>query len=430
MNIIVAIGGGVAAYKVLWLIRLLKKANHQVKVILTQSATQFITPTSVAALSANRPYHDNDLWQTPESHDDKKSQLGGDDIGYNMPHITLAKWADFIIIAPATANRISLLATGSCQDLLGNVVMASKASLAIVPAMNKQMWNNAATQDNITRLKKRNIIIWGPDCGIQACGDDGVGRLLEPEQIMAKFDDWMRPMELTFSRLLLTVGATQEPIDPVRYISNHSSGKMGIEIAKLAHQYGVSVTVVHACVNEQLFAELPEGMEKVAVQTACQMHDCVGQLIHSARKTQSPYEVFIGCAAVADYRSAEYSEQKIKKTTADSLTLTLVKNPDIIKQVGVNRKNNLPFCVGFALESEQLVHHAEQKLNNKKMDIIFANSIDSMNATQSAITALWQSHQPPYEVEIKRLPYREKVVNAESVLQLISQHYQANHPNQ
>ncbi len=413
MNFILGIGGGISAYKSLWLIRLLKKKQHQVKVVLTQSALEFVTPVSVHALSEYPAY--TDLWNPPQDNHTK-----ADAQEHNMHHISLAKWADFIIIVPATANRISLLAQGECQDLLSNIILASKAPLAIVPAMNVTMWNNPATQDNISTLKKRDIEIWGPASGIQACGDVGQGRLLEPEEIMQKIQHWIRPIEPSFKHLIITAGATQEPLDPVRYISNHSSGKMGIAIAKIAYQCGIQVTLIHAPIEQNLLQELPSEIKKIAITTAEQMLQQTQTEITKARKQNNPIEVFIGCAAVADYRPTNYNQNKIKKTNDNLLTLQLTENPDIIQSIASNKKDKLPFCAGFALESEELINNAQKKLKNKKLDLIFANPVESMNAEKSTITALWNSQN---QVKQQEIPHNDKEQNAIHILELISQRY-------
>lgn len=410
MNVIVAIGGGIAAYKTLSFIRLLRKSKHQVKVIMTQSASQFVTPTSITALSENPVY--TDLWSAPETLESQEQ--------HNMHHITLAKWADVIIIAPATANRISILARGSCEDLLSNVIMASAAPVAIAPAMNKYMWENPATQSNIELLKKRNITIWGPDWGMQACGDEGEGRLLEPDKLMTHFEQWVRPFHLSFSRLLISAGATQEPIDPVRYISNYSSGKMAFALAELAHQYGIEVTIVHAQVDPILLNELSVGIKCVATQTAQDMLVALNEQLQQGKKANSPFEVFIACAAVADYRPKQFSTQKIKKNKANLLTLELVKNPDILQEIAVNRESSLPFCAGFALESENLKENATNKLKEKKIDMIFANPITSLNAHSSSITALWQSDN---HIKSHQFPHLRKSENAQHILKLISEKF-------
>ena len=413
MNFIIGIGGGISAYKTLSLIRLLKKAKHNVKVILTQSAMEFVTPTSVTALSENPTY--TDLWSVPES----TTTMPTDE--HNMHHITLAKWADFIIIAPATANRISLLAQGNCQDLLSNVILASKAPVAIAPAMNVQMWNNIATQRNIDILYSRGIKIFAPASGEQACGDNGQGRLLEPEQLMAEINHWTRPASLSFKHLIITAGSTQEPLDPVRYIGNYSSGRMGIEIANIAYRCGAQVTLIHASVNADLLDTLAAEITTIAVQTAEQMLTQVNTQIAQGQQNNQPCEVFIGCAAVADYRPEQYSQQKIKKTEGEELILKLTKNPDIIAQVATNKKDNLPFVSGFALESEQLIPNAEKKLTHKKMDLIFANPVASINAAKSTITALWQEQG---QLQQKEFAYEDKAENALHILKLISQRYE------
>jgi len=341
MNILLGITGGIAAYKCGELVRQLKALQSDVRVVMTDAAKQFVTPTTLHALSSHRVY--NSLWPSGDSDP--------------MEHISLARWADQILIAPATAHCIAKLAHGLADDLLTTLCLASQAPIALAPAMNKEMWLAKATQDNVSILQKRGVKILGPAEGEQACGETGPGRMMEPGEIAkaitANPDIRLTPFssgyDLSKKKTLITAGPTQEALDPIRYLSNHSSGKMGFALAKAAHAAGAQVCLVTGPVT----LETPEGVERVDVKTANQMLDAVMTRIQDT-------DIFIGCAAVADYRPTKPVDSKIKKNT-DTLSLHLIKNPDILATVSASEKK--PFTVGFAAETNHLLQHAQKPEN-------------------------------------------------------------------
>jgi len=356
-NIILGICGGIAAYKSAVLLRLLIKQGAQVQVVMTQASTEFISPLTFQALSGNLV----------------RTTLFDPDADASMGHIELARWADVIIIAPATANTIAKIAHGLADNLLTTLCLASQASLIIAPAMNKKMWCNESVQHNIQLLSAREtVFISGPEEGEQACGDIGEGRMSEPAELL---DDCMKQLKavqnspafnqsnqiLSGQKVLITAGPTIEDIDPVRYISNRSSGKMGYAIAQVAQEQGAEVILISGVVA----LEVPQGVEVVQVRSAQQMHDAVFQRI-------ADIDIFIATAAVADYRPRETISSKIKKTT-DTLTLELVKNPDILADVGA--LEHRPIIIGFAAETNDIKKHALDKLYRKKLDMIVANEV-------------------------------------------------------
>ena len=347
MNILVGISGGIAAYKSPELVRRLRDRGFNVRVVMTNAATAFIGELSLQAVSGN-PVHTKIV--------DAEAEAA-------MGHIELARWADAIVIAPATANSIAQLAHGMADDLLSTLVLASSAPLFIAPAMNQQMWQHPATQANIHSMLDRGVIMIGPDSGDQACGDVGPGRMTEPDVIAAQVAEQLKQTAgpLVNQSVLITAGPTVEAIDPVRFLSNHSSGKMGYALAEMAAQAGADVTLISGPVN----IEAPDGINLINVTSATDMQQTVMQHIESA-------SVFIGCAAVADYRVAEPAEQKIKKND-DQLVLTMVKNPDIITEVANHPAK--PFCVGFAAETENTEAHGRQKLERKGLDMICINDV-------------------------------------------------------
>ncbi|MCF4008523.1 bifunctional phosphopantothenoylcysteine decarboxylase/phosphopantothenate--cysteine ligase CoaBC [Rheinheimera sp. UJ63] len=394
-RILLGISGGIAAYKSADLVRRLTERGADVRVILTDAAQHFITPLTLQALSGN-----------PVSHSllDPSAEAA-------MGHIELAKWADLIIVAPASADVIARLAHGLANDLLTTCVLASDAIVAVAPAMNQQMYKNIATQKNIATLKEHKFHIFGPGSGVQACGDVGAGRMLEPLDIVSLVEPLLNPKQvlagLTFT---ITAGPTREAIDPVRYISNHSSGKMGYALAEAAVKAGAKVTLISGPV--QLPA--PAGVQMIQVESAEQMHQ-------AALTAAAQSAIFIGCAAVADYRMSEIASDKLKKGSERELHLTLVKNPDIIAAVASMSKNR-PFTVGFAAETRNVLDYARQKLLNKKLDMICANDVSKpnsgFNSNQNAITLIW----PLGELD---LPVQPKQQLAEQLIALISQHYHA-----
>jgi phosphopantothenoylcysteine decarboxylase/phosphopantothenate--cysteine ligase len=349
MKILVGISGGIAAYKSPELVRQLKKTGAEVRVVMTSAATSFISPLTLQAVSGN-----------PVSTDllDPEAEAG-------MGHIELARWADLILIAPATADLIARLTAGMANDLLTTLCLATTAPIAIAPAMNLQMWANKATQENIKQLQQRDISILGPDKGEQACGETGLGRMLEPTDLVAECERFNNQNCLTLvgKKVLITAGPTREDIDPVRYLSNYSSGKMGFALAKAALLAGADVTLVAGPVN---LNTLPS-VRRIDVISARDMYQAVHEQIDQQ-------DIFIGCAAVADYRICEVAQQKIKKND-QQLVLTMVENPDII--ASVSKLANKPFCVGFAAETTEVIEYAKKKLSQKYLDMICANDVSN-----------------------------------------------------
>jgi len=360
-HFIVAITGGIAAYKAAELVRLLIKQGAKVRVIMTQAATHFITPTTLQALSGN-PVH-TDLFDASQE--------------AAMGHIALARWADAIVVAPASANSIAQLAHGEAGDLLSTVVLASAARLFLCPAMNQHMWAQPQVQANLRHCCTLGMQHIGPAEGEQACGDVGLGRLAEPEAIVAALIAEFSQSTLAGEHVVITAGPTQEAIDPVRYLSNHSSGKMGFALAQAARQAGAAVTLI----SGPCALTTPPGVTRVDVTTAMQMLEQVQQVLPATT-------IFIAAAAVADYRCAEIASQKIKKQS-ETLTLTLQRNPDILKTVAASATK--PFCVGFAAETENVLANAKQKLETKQLDMIIANQVGDglvFGADEAAVTVI------------------------------------------
>jgi phosphopantothenoylcysteine decarboxylase / phosphopantothenate---cysteine ligase len=344
-NILLGVTGGIACYKACELVRRLKEFGADVRVVMTRGSLAFITPLSFQAVSGN-PVHTELL--------DEKAEAG-------MGHIELAKWADRVLIAPASANFIERLARGSADDLLSTICLATRAPVQVAPAMNQAMWSNPACQNNIQTLKNNGVAIFGPGSGEQACGDIGAGRMLEPLELVDLIASSFDSGPLTGRKVTITAGPTREAVDPVRYLSNNSSGKMGYALAQAAAEAGAEVVLISGPVS----LETPARVRRVDTQSATDMLQAVNEEIPST-------DLFIACAAVADYRAAHIAEHKIKKTD-DRLTLELVKNPDILEAVG--QRNPRPFCVGFAAESENVLANARAKLIRKKIDLVVANDI-------------------------------------------------------
>lgn len=345
-NLLLGVSGGIAAYKSADLVRRLGERGFNVRVVMTTAAAEFITAMTLQAVSGN-PVHQDLFDQQMEA---------------AMGHIELAKWADYILIAPATANTIAKLVHGEGDNLLTTVVLASKAPLIVAPAMNQQMWANTSTQHNIQALRQRGVIFMGPDEGEQACGDVGSGRMMEPLELANRVQHLaFKPQALAGKKVMITAGPTVEAIDPVRYISNHSSGKMGYAIASAAQQAGAEVELVSGpvCIAP------PANVTLVSVTSAKEMFDAVKQNIGNI-------DIFIGCAAVADYTPIEVATQKIKKND-EQMSLSLKRNPDILAWVGANQSQI--YVVGFAAESQSLRAFAQKKLEKKNLDLICANDI-------------------------------------------------------
>jgi phosphopantothenoylcysteine decarboxylase/phosphopantothenate--cysteine ligase len=347
-KILLGITGSIAAYKIPYFIRELRQQGDEVRVILSRAAKSFITPLTLQALS-NHPVYEELL-------DSETEQA--------MEHIQLARWADVILVVPATAHLIAKLAHGFADDLLSTLCLASPAPIIVAPAMNQQMWLHAATQENIAKLKQRGILCWGPDEGLQACGDDGPGRMLEPLDLLNQLNIFFLSSEsqkfLNNKNILITAGPTQEAIDPVRYMSNRSSGKMGYALAKAAIEAGARVTLISGPVALNPIS----GCELMYVKTAQDM-------LLAVEKNLEGQDIFIGAAAVADYCLEKPAEHKIKKDV--DMILKLTKTPDIISLVA--QKSNKPFIVGFCAETDNLLENAENKRLNKKIDMIIANDV-------------------------------------------------------
>lgn len=377
-RILLGITGGIAAYKSAELTRLLVKAGAEVHVAMTPSATEFITPLTLQALSGNRVHLD--LL-------DAEAEAG-------MGHIELARWADLIVIAPATADFMARMTHGQADDLLTAVILASTAQIAIAPAMNQAMWADGITQSNLEALQHRRIHVWGPASGEQACGDVGPGRMIEPQEIADRCAGIFETTRLTGKKVLITGGPTREAIDPVRFISNHSSGKMAFALAAEAAAAGAQVSLVSGPVH----LPTPDRVGRTDVESAEQMLEAVMERVADT-------DIFIGVAAVADYRPATIEAQKIKKN-ADSMTLALVKNPDIISRVAA--LSDGPMVVGFAAETEHLEANGTEKLKRKGLDLLFANkATETFNSDEVTVTALsghsQQTLGPGSKLNIARL---------------------------
>ncbi|MDL9985376.1 bifunctional phosphopantothenoylcysteine decarboxylase/phosphopantothenate--cysteine ligase CoaBC [Providencia rettgeri] len=396
-QIVIGISGGIAAYKIPELTRRLRDKGAIVRVVMTQGAKAFITPLTLQAVSGH-PVSDDLLDPAAEA---------------AMGHIELAKWADLIILAPATADLIARLSAGMANDLLTTVCLASAAPIALVPAMNQQMYRAKATQENLIKLQQRQCMIWGPDAGSQACGDIGPGRMIDPLEIVRLANEFFTPkLDLQGIKLMITAGPTREALDPVRFISNHSSGKMGFAIAKAASQRGADVTLIAGPVN----IETPEGVNRIDVMSGLEMYEQVHQTI-------AEQNIFIGCAAVADYRAKNIAENKIKKQ-GDEVSITLIKNPDIVASVG-NLKHNRPYVVGFAAETQNVEEYARQKRQQKQLDLICANDVsladNGFNSDNNALH-LFDANGDT------RLPHCNKNELSHYLLDEILQRYEKNWP--
>ena len=377
-KILLGISGGIAAYKCAELTRRLIERGAQVQVVMTKAAKEFITPLTMQAVSG-RPVSDSLLDPAAEA---------------SMGHIELAKWADLVLLAPATADLIARMSAGMGNDLLTTLVLATDSPVAVSPAMNQQMYRNVATQENIATLARRGMHIWGPAAGEQACGDVGPGRMLEPMQLVHLCEQFLQPKLLVGKSVLITAGPTREAIDPVRYISNHSSGKMGFALANAAAQLGAKVTLVSGPVS----LNTPAGVERINVASAQEMHDAV--MAHAPN-----HDVFISCAAVADYRPENVASQKLKKTeNNDQMTINMVKNPDIVATVA-NMVEQRPFTVGFAAETNDVETYARGKLVKKNLDMICANDVSvegqGFNSNDNAITLFWPEGEQGLALESK-----------------------------
>jgi len=360
-HILLGVTGSIAAYKSADLVRRLREAGAVVRVAMTENAKRFITPLTMQAVSGH-PVHD-ELF-------DLQAEAA-------MGHIELARWADLVLIAPATADFMTRLAQGNADDLLTAVCLATSACVAIAPAMNQGMWKDTLTQQNLQALQKKNVSIWGPAEGSQACGEVGYGRMVEPNDIVSEVDALFANGALAGLNVLVTAGPTHEALDPVRYISNHSSGKMGFALAQAAREAGASVTLISGPVN----LPQPSGMQYVGVTSAQEMFDAVMNQVTNC-------DLFFAVAAVADYRPVTVAMQKMHKTN-ETMTLSLERTPDIVAEV--SKLTTKPYIVGFAAETENVLEQARAKRKRKNMDMIVANQVGAnlgMGADDNEVTLL------------------------------------------
>lgn len=387
-RILLGVTGGIAAYKSAELVRRLQDAGAEVRVVMTAGAREFITPLTMQALSGN-PVH---------------TELLDPDAEAGMGHIELARWADLVLIAPASANFMARLAHGHGNDLLTTLCLATGAPIAIAPAMNQQMWADQATQKNLLILQEKGLHVFGPGSGNQACGDVGPGRMLEPAEIIQHAAEVFDHELLTGQHVVITAGPTRESIDPVRYITNKSSGKMGFAIAEAAAEAGARVTLIAGPVN----LPTPARVKRIDVIRAEDMYRA------SVEAVESGCDVFIATAAVADYRPAVTADHKIKKST-EEIHLTLIKNPDIVAAVAEHPQR--PFTVGFAAETRDVVSYAQGKLEKKKLDMIATNDVSGTNvgfsSDNNALTVLWPGGH-------KVLPLASKRQIAKQLIELIA----------
>ena len=393
-HILLGVTGGVAAYKAAELTRRLGEAGARLRVVMTPAAMRFVTPLTFQALSG----------------EPVRSELFDPQAEAAMGHIQLARWAEAVLVAPASADFMARLAQGLAGDLLSTLCLATQAPIVLAPAMNRAMWSHPATQANVQRLDARGVRILGPASGPQACGEEGEGRMLEPRQIVQALSGLWQAGVLEGIRVLVTAGPTREPIDPVRYLSNRSSGRMGFALAEAAARAGARVTLVAGPVA----LPTPPGVRRLDVDSARAMHQAVMQTVADA-------QIFIACAAVADYRPEAPSTAKLKKTR-DTLTLRLVRNPDIAAEVAA--RDPAPFVLGFAAETEDLERHARAKLQAKGFDMIAANRVGEpglgFEAEHNALEVYWPGGH-------RSLPRTDKARLARELIQLMAKHYAA-HP--
>ena len=389
-QILLGVTGGIAAYKAAELIRRLQDFGAIVRVVMTKAAQEFITPLTLQALSGN-PVH-CDLLDT-----EAEAAMG---------HIELARWADLVLVAPASADFMARLANGQADDLLATVCLATDAGIAIAPAMNQAMWRDAATQANLETLLNKPVAIFGPGDGSQACGDIGPGRMLEASILAEMTADQFQSNVLDGVNLVITAGPTREAIDPVRYISNNSSGKMGFALAQAAVEAGASVTLIAGPVS----LAGPDRVLRIDVDSAEQMHQATMDNLANC-------DIFIGAAAVADYRPARIVNQKIKKS-AEAISIELIRNPDIIAEVASHQQR--PFTVGFAAETQDVISYAQGKLKKKNLDLIIANDVSNteigFNSDDNAVTVIWNGGE-------KALPLASKQQLSRCLLSEIAQRY-------
>ncbi|MCS3604780.1 phosphopantothenoylcysteine decarboxylase/phosphopantothenate--cysteine ligase [Buttiauxella sp. BIGb0471] len=378
-KIVLGVSGGIAAYKTPELVRRLRERGAEVRVVMTEAAKAFITPLSLQAVSGY-PVSDSLLDPAAEA---------------AMGHIELGKWADLVILAPATADLIARITAGMANDLVSTICLATPSPIAVVPAMNQQMYRATATQHNLETLASRGLLIWGPDSGSQACGDVGPGRMLDPLTIVEMaIQHFSVIKDLQHLNVMITAGPTRERLDPVRYITNDSSGKMGYAIAAAAAARGANVTLISGPVS----LPTPARVKRVDVTTALEMEAAVQQHV----QTQ---QIFVGCAAVADYRAAIVADEKIKKQ-GDEITIKMIKNPDIVAGVAALLTHR-PYVVGFAAETNNVEEYAQQKRLSKNLDLICANDVSQagqgFNSENNALHLFWQDGDKVLPLERKEL---------------------------
>ena len=390
-RILLGVTGGIAAYKSADLVRRLQDAGSEVRVVMTAGACEFITPLTMQALSGH-PVHTDLL--------DPRAEAG-------MGHIELARWADLVLIAPASANFMARMAHGHGNDLLTTLCLATGAPIAIAPAMNQQMWADTATQKNLLILQEKGVRVFGPGAGSQACGEVGPGRMLEPSEIVQMAAEVFDHDLLTGLHVVINAGPTREAIDPVRYITNQSSGKMGFAIAEAAAEAGARVTLISGPVN----LPTPTRVKRIDVVRARDMYEACLSAVDGG------CDIFIATAAVADYRPTVTADHKIKKST-EEIHLTLVKNPDIVAAVSAHDKR--PFTVGFAAETRDVMNYARAKLENKKLDMIATNDVSGenvgFNSDNNALTVIWPGGH-------KVLPLAAKRQIAKQLVELVAIRY-------
>ncbi|MGA1423454.1 MAG: bifunctional phosphopantothenoylcysteine decarboxylase/phosphopantothenate--cysteine ligase CoaBC [Steroidobacteraceae bacterium] len=384
-RIVLGVSGGIAAYKAPDLVRRLRERGAEVQVVMTAGAQRFVTPTTFQAVAGREVRAE--LW-------DPAAEAA-------MGHIELARWADLILLAPATADLIARLSAGRADDLLTTLVLATEAKVALAPAMNRLMWSHPATQANITILRHRGVEVLGPGRGEQACGETGDGRMLEPLEIVAGVERLLPNAEgaaLAGKRVLITAGPTRERLDPVRYISNRSSGKMGFALAEAARAAGAEVTLVAGPVH----LPTPNGVKRIDVESAAQMHEAVDDAVGTA-------DVFIGTAAVADYRPAVVAERKIKKS-GERVEIVLERTPDILASVAARAQR--PFVVGFAAETHDVENYARGKLESKNLDLIAANEVGDdkvFDRDDNSLIVLWRDGRVPIGPASKQVVAKELI---------------------
>ena len=386
-HILLGVTGGIAAYKTAELARLLVRAGADVQVVMTEAAGIFIGGSTFQAITG-RPVRRSLFDPAHEA---------------AMGHIELARWAELILVAPASADFLARLHAGLADDLLSTLCLASEAPLAVAPAMNRQMWRHPATAANVEALRVRGVRVWGPAEGEQACGDQGPGRLLEPAELLVRVGEWLGQGSLIGRKAVVTAGPTREPLDPVRFLGNRSSGKMGYAVAEALVREGADVILVSGPVS----LDVPSGVRRVSVETALAMREAVLDAVTGV-------DLFVACAAVADYRPRQIVDQKIKKTE-ETLRLELVRNPDILREVAA--LPDRPFCVGFAAETDALAVHAEAKRKAKGIDMIAANLVgggEGFETDDNALLVLWEGGW-------LELPRQQKTRLAEQLVSVIAE---------